>query len=105
MGMTMQQLGATMTAQEFGLHLALEREEPLPSAQWRAVASILAALANGPLSAPAKGRNWAAHDFMPELWADVTAADVGNGKHAAIHPETITVDQIMARARMAGMVH
>lgn len=95
----MQQLGETMTAQEFGLHLALEREEPLPAAQWQAVASIMAALANGPLSAPAKGRNWAAHDFMPELWADVTEG----GNQAAA--EAITVDQIMARARMAGMVH
>lgn len=101
----MQQLGETMTAQEFGLHLAVEREEPLPAAAWRAVASILAAVANGPLTAPAKGRNWAAHDFMPALWADVTDADIDGGDQAANSPESLTVDQIMARARMAGMVH
>lgn len=101
----MQQLGDNMTAQEFGLHLALEREEDLPAPTLRALSSILAALANGPLSPPAKGRLWAAHDFMPTLWADVTDPDQDGADQAASNPETITVEQIMARARMAGMVH
>lgn len=101
----MQQLGTTMTAQEFGLHLAMEREEDLPAPVLRAIAGVLAALANGPLTPPAKGRMWAAHDFMPALWADVTDPDQEGGDEAASNPETITVEQIMARARMAGMVH
>jgi len=105
MGMTMQQLAATMTAQEFGQHYAMEREEPLAPAVWHAVASLLAAVANGALKPPSTGRIWAAHDFMPELWADVTDPAVPGAERAARAPETITVEQIMARARMAGMVH
>lgn len=100
----MQQLGDTMTAQEFGLHLALEREEDLPAPTLRALSAILSALANGPLTAPAKGRMWAPHDFMPTLWADVTDADQ-DGDHAATDPEHMGVDEIMARARLAGMIH
>lgn len=96
----MQQLGTSMTAQEFGQHYALELEEPLPHAQWNAMASLLAAVANGPLVPRDKGRFWAACDFMPTLWADIDDA-------AATEPdaEPLTVEQIMARARMAGMVH
>ena len=101
----MQHLAETMTAQEFGLHLALEQEEDLPAPTLRALASILAALANGPLTPPAKGRMWAAHDFMPALWADVTDSDQEGGERSASNPESITVEQIMARARLAGMIH
>jgi hypothetical protein len=104
MGMTMQQLGDTMTAQEFGLHLALEREEDLPAPTLRALSAILSALANGPLTAPAKGRMWAPHDFMPTLWADVTDPDQP-GDQATQDPEYMGVDEIMARARLAGMIH
>ncbi len=100
----MQQLGDTMTAQEFGLHLALEREEDLPAPTLRALSAILSALANGPLTPPAKGRMWAAHDFMPTLWADVTDHDQ-DGDQAATDPEHMGVDEIMARARLAGMIH
>lgn len=100
----MQQLGDTMTAQEFGLHLALEREEDLPAPTLRALSAILSALANGPLTAPAKGRMWAPHDFMPTLWADVTDPDQ-QGDQATQDPEYMGVDEIMARARLAGMIH
>ena len=95
MGVTVQQLGQIMTAQEFGQHFALEQCEPLPSAQWSAVAMLLASQANGPLQAPETGRNWHASDFMPALWQESDDAD----------PEPVmTVQQIMDRARMAGMV-
>lgn len=100
----MQQLGDTMTAQEFGLHLALEREEDLPAPTLRALSAILSALANGPLTAPAKGRMWAPHDFMPTLWADVTDPDQ-QGDQFNNDPEQMGVDEIMARARLAGMIH
>lgn len=96
MGMTLQQLSQTMTAQEFGQHYALELEEPLPAAHWSMCAATLAALANGPLKAPEQGRLWSAKDFMPALW-----------QHAAPAPEPEapeTLEQIMARARAAGMV-
>lgn len=85
-----------MTAQEFGQHYALEIEEPLPSAHWSMGAATLAALANGPLQAPSKGVLWSAKDFMPALW-----------QQAQPEPEPeapITQEQIMARARAAGMV-
>ncbi len=100
MGMTMQQLGQVMTAEEFGLHLALEQAEPLPAAQWSAVASLLAAQANGPLKPPEQGRLWQSADFMPaELWADPDAAE------SVEETGEMTVAQIMDSARKAGMVH
>ena len=96
MGMTLQTLQQTMTAQEFAQHYALEQEEPLPSAAWSMGAALLAALANGPLKEPEAGRIWQASDFMPALWQH----------HAApAAPEApATVAQIMAQARAAGMV-
>lgn len=100
MGMTMQQLGQIMTAQEFGLHLALEQAEPLPAAQWSAVASMLAAHANGPLKPPEHGRLWQASDFMPaEMWPDPDAAE------PVEKAGEMTIAQIMDSARKAGMVH
>lgn len=97
----MQQLGQTMTAQEFGLHLALEQVEPLPPAHWSAVASMLAALANGPLKPPEQGRIWRAADFMPaDLWPDPDAEPAAPAKDSS----NLTVEQIMARAKLAGMV-
>jgi hypothetical protein len=100
MGMTMQQLGNDMTAQEFAQHYALECEEPMPPAQRGLFASVLAALANGPLTPPSKGSLWAAHHFMPALWADLRDED-----NTPAQPEALTIEQIMARARNAGMVH
>ena len=99
----MQQLGENMTAEEFGQHLALEREEPVSMGVFKLVSKLLAAIANGPLQAPAAGRNWAPHDFMPDLWADI--ADDEQIAGADTQPEQLTVDQIMARARTVGMVH
>lgn len=100
MGITVQQLAQGMTAQEFGQHYTLSIEEPIPAAHWRGLGAILAALANGPLQAPAQGRIWAAHDFAPDLWQDLAQSS----QPAATEPQALTVDQIMARARMAGMV-
>lgn len=98
MGMTLQQLSDTMTAQEFGQHYALELEEPVPAAQWSLSAALLAALANGPLKAPKPGRLWQAGDFMPALWQH------GAAPEPVIAAKPQTVDQIMAQARAAGMV-
>lgn len=92
----MQQLAATMTAQEFAQHHALELHEP---AHYHATGAMLAALANGPLKPPDAARLWSAQDFAPAAW---------QGLDDAIAPEQvetpITVTDIMARARMAGMV-
>jgi len=99
MGITMQQLTDTMTAQEFAQHHALELHEPMPQVQQTALGMLLAALANGPLQPPAQGRLWAAHDFSPELWQDISAAI---DDEPAV--KELTVDDIMASARMAGMV-
>ena len=98
MGLTLQQLSQAMTAQEFAQHYALELEEPLPSAAWSMGAAHLAALANGPLQPPEAGRLWRPGDFMPALWqqdADPAQAEA---------PKPQTVQDIMARARLAGMV-
>ena len=94
----MQQLADNMTAQEFGLHLALELEEPLPAAQYQAMGTMLALLANGPLVPPEGRKTWHAHDFAPALWQDVQAAQ------AAAPAKPLTVADIMASARAAGMV-
>jgi len=98
MGITVQQLQQTMTAQEFGQHYALEQEEPIPAAWWSVAAAMLASLANGPLKEPEHGRIWRASDFMPALWQH----------HAPTEPaataQPLTVAQIMAQARAAGMV-
>jgi hypothetical protein len=98
MGITVQQLSQTMTAQEFGQHYTLELEEPLPAAPWSLAASMLAALANGPLKSPEPGRIWQVRDLMPALWQH----------NAPTAPDTpaqpATVAQIMAQARAAGMV-
>ena len=96
MGLTMQQLGSVMTAKEFAQHYALEQEEALPPGQWRAVGAVLAALANGPLKAPDHGGLWSSLDFAPALWSSEEEAE---------EPEKeLTVEDIMASARMAGMV-
>lgn len=93
----MQQLADTMTAQEFAQHHALELHEPMPEIHYTALGAILAALANGPLKAPPAGI-WRASDFTPELWQDLTEP----GEVVAV--KEMTVDDILARARMAGMV-
>lgn len=94
----MQQLSQTMTAQEFGQHYALELEESVPAAQLGLAASVLAALANGPLKSPEHGRLWRPADFMPLLWQQAAPTP------AAAPTQPATVDQIMAQARAAGMV-
>lgn len=97
MGCTLEQLGQHMSAQEFGLHLAIEHEEPLAPALATAFASVLAAAANGQLKTP-QGRLWAASDFLPDTW-EPRAADAP----AAPPPAPITAQSILAAARAAGM--
>ena len=92
----MQQLADNMTAQEFGLHLALELEEPLPSAQYQALGTMLSLLANGPLVPPDGRKTWHAHDFAPPLWQLAAEAEKQD--------KPLTVAEIMASARNAGMV-
>lgn len=97
----MQQLGDAMTAQEFGQHYVLELEEPVPRASFMVLSRLLAAIANGPLQAPAAGRLWGASDFMPDLWQHLDDSPAGEQEAA----DPLTIDQIMARARVVGMVH
>lgn len=91
----MQQLSESMTAQEFGLHYALELEEPLPNAQYRAMGTIMALAASGPLVPPEGRKSWSASDFAPPLW-QVEDEPVKTEK-------PLTVADIMASARAAGM--
>lgn len=98
----MQQLSETMTGEEFGQHRALEEEEPFTVGTFAAMSKLLAAIANGPLQAPAAGRMWAPHDFMPDLWSDLATDETPDQVPPS---EILSVDQILARARMAGMVH
>lgn len=86
-----------MTAAEFGQHYALELQEPLPSAQWSMGAAQLAAVANGQLKPPAHGGLWTAKDFMPDVWAQAVDAP-------ADAPAPITLAQIKAQAKLAGMM-
>lgn len=98
MGVTVEQLGQSMTALEFGELLVLEREEPLGRSWQLAVAHVLAALANGPLQRPQAHRNWAAEDFMPTVWQDDEPDEVEESAE-------MTIDKILMQARLAGMVH
>lgn len=102
MGVTLDQLGESMTAREFAQHYALERLEGAQPGQRDALGSILAALANGPLKPP-DGRIWAVHDFAPDLWA--VLRDDDTPKHPTVAQAPGTVQDILARARLAGMVH
>ena len=99
MGMTMQQLGDTMTAQEFGQHYVMELEEPLSTATFMVLSKLLAAIANGPLQPPAADRIWGPSDFMPDLWAEADLEEQPG------QSDQLTVEQILARGRSAGMVH
>jgi hypothetical protein len=99
MGVSVQHLGQIMTAQEFGQHYALHNQEPMPAAQWAGLGAVLAALANGPLQAPERGRLWASHDFAPALWQDLT-----DSVDTPPEPQDLTVEEIMASAKRAGMV-
>ena len=93
----MQQLEQEMTAQEYGLHMALEAREPLDPAIERAVASLIAAQANGAMTRKDK-RMWLAGDFMPEHWPEIDEDAL-----AAPKASPPTVEQIRAQARAFGM--
>lgn len=97
MGKTMQQLAKEMTGHEFGLHLALDRGEPLSPGVEHAVASIVAAQANGPLSRGSK-KNWTPSDFVPKRWPEIDESMI-----APAAPQAPTLAQLKARARAAGM--
>lgn len=94
----MQQLADTMTAQEFGLHHALELEEPLPAALYRSMGTLMALAASGPLVPPDKRKSWTTADFAPPLW------DYPDEAIAPQADKPITVADILASARAAGMV-
>lgn len=93
----MQQLAQEMTGQEFGLHLALDLAEPLSPGVDQAVASIIAGLANGPLTRPSKKR-WLPSEFMPKRWPEIDETMI-----APAAPKAPTLAQLKARARAAGM--
>lgn len=94
----MQQLGQEMTAQEFGLHMALESREPLEPGIERAVAALIAAQANGPMTRKDK-RMWLSGDFIPEHWPEIEADELPAPKA----PPPPTVEQIRGQARAMGM--
>lgn len=93
----MQQLAQEMTGQEFGLHLALDRGEPLPPAVDQAVASIVAGLANGPMTRANK-KPWKPSEFIPKRWPEIDESMI-----APPAPKAPTLAQLKARARAAGM--
>ena len=102
MGVTVEQLGQIMSAQEFGLHYVLEANEPLTPAEQITLASHRAAQANGPLQAPEACRIWATADFLPDPWARHLQPD---GPPIDVPPIDAppTVQQILAQAIGAGM--
>lgn len=77
MGCTLEELGERMSAEEFGLRLAFEEEEPQGSRALEiAVSQVRAALANGALK-PRPGRtSFAPVDFYPSSrWQPQAPAD------------------------------
>lgn len=64
MGCTLSELGERMSMEEFGDACAYLESEPIEPALVRALAEILAATANGPLTRKDK-RLWSSEDFMP----------------------------------------
>lgn len=93
MGCTVSELGERITAEEFSEACVYLREEPLDPALLAALAEMLAALANGPLSRRDK-QLWTAADFMLPRWQ---AADPqATPEHAATAPSAPTQAQINA---------
>lgn len=108
MGVTVQQLGETMTAQEFGLHAALAVREPLSPSQMSLVSQLMAAITRGPLKRQ-DGAQWMAADFSPEIWPPIDESlldgDEGDGVDQAQPGDqgAQTIEQIRAAAAGAGM--
>lgn len=74
---TLEELGERMSAEEFGLWIEFQNEEPIgPQAHWLWLAEILASLANGPLKPPAGSKSFSASDFLKrmEFWQPPAAA-------------------------------
>jgi len=86
-----------MSAQEFGLHMALEDDETLAAPMNLMLGKLQAAIANGTLKTP-PGRLWRAEDFV-HLCA---LAEVDAVAPASTLPVPMTVNEIMARFNAAG---
>jgi len=67
LGCTVSELGARISAEEFTEACVYLREEPLDPALLSALAEMLAALANGPLTKRDKTL-WSAADFLATRW-------------------------------------
>jgi hypothetical protein len=74
LGRTVEELGDSMSGEEFGLWLAMLEVEPMGApAVLPAMAELKAELRNGPLAHPAK-RLWAPGDFLDvNRWAPPAA--------------------------------
>lgn len=94
MGCTLEELGQRMSAQEFGLHLALDEREPLTPGMQVVLSTTLAAIANGALKTP-PGRLYNAGDFMRDPWEPPAPP-------APPPDDPKTVDEIMLRVRAIG---
>lgn len=77
------ELGGRITAAEFAEAEAYLREEPLDPALLGALAEMLAAAANGPLSRKDK-RQWKAADFLPERWKPEAQAPAEHAPASAV---------------------
>lgn len=75
MACSLEELGERISAEEFGLWLAFNDEEPLGATALQiAVAQIRAAIANGPLQPPGGRKSFSASDFFSKRWEAVEAA-------------------------------
>ena len=68
LGMTVEELGERMTAEEFGLWMAYaELEGWQPGAEAIHTAELLATVYNGPCKPPGNRKAWSLRDFLPRL--------------------------------------
>jgi hypothetical protein len=96
-GCTLDELGHRMSAQEFGLHMALDHEEALSAPMNLMLGKLQASIANGPLKTP-PGRVWRADDFV-HLRPLPEAKPV---EPVAEQKPPMTVEEIKARFNAAG---
>lgn len=75
--------------------MAMQSEEPLPVAQLDAFGAVLAAIANGTLQPPAEGKLWQSADMVALPWR--------KPEPAPAPPAPMTVQQILAAGRAAGL--
>lgn len=91
-GCTVEQLGASMTAEDFGLWRAfLDEHQIAPEAQPAFMAQVIAAVMNGPMTRKDKN-HFSATDFLPVPWP----------KQAKEEPKTMSRREL-ARALKASL--